>query len=273
MEKQKKSTKKHSGFCLTVLISIGFIVVKVLITSVFSEPSNQYLADSIVRVIFGVLALVLLVKCFDRDFCPRTIHGRNIGAAVLADAAAIVFIGILAVILFTHTTEADWQEFRAVPGKLLFARLIAQQLTTGFFEEVTYRGLLLEGYFQSSEKTVSARLLYGSLSFFVFGALHIIGGGGLERFILTGIFGLSMAAVYLHSGNLLMPMVLHFLHDLLAHTCSMFTYEGTNLQSLVLGGTRIVIILAVLAVVWAVVFLILPPASANRSKATLKENI
>lgn len=158
MEKQKKSTKKHSGFCLTVLISIGFIVVKELITSAFSEPSNQYLADSVVRVIFGVLAMVLLIKCFDRAFCPRTIHGRNIGAAVLAGAAEIVFIGILAVILFTHTTEADWQEFRAVPGKLLFARLIAQQLTTGFFEEVTYRGLLLEGYFQSSEKTVSARL-------------------------------------------------------------------------------------------------------------------
>ena len=263
MEKQKKSMKKQEGFWLTLLITISFIVVRSLVVSAFSEPADQYLADSVVRIIFGSLALMFLVKCLDGHFIHRTIHGRNIGAAVLAGAAEIVLFGILAVILFTHTTEADWQEFWAVPGKLLFAHLIAQQLTTGFFEEVTYRGLLLEGYFQSSEKTVSARLLYGLLSFFVFGALHIIGGGGLERFILTGIVGLSMAAVYLHSGNLLMPMVLHFLHDLLAHTCSMFTYEGTNLQSLVLGGTRIVIILAVLAVVWAVVFLILPPASAN----------
>lgn len=84
-----------------------------------------------------------------------------------------------------------------------------QQITTGFFEEMTYRGLVLEGYFLQENKTLKPGLIYAFASFLLFGLAHI--SGGLYSFVFTGILGFSFAVIYLRFHNILIPMGLHFL--------------------------------------------------------------
>ena len=59
---------------------------------------------------------------------------------------------------------------------LFISHLLLQQITTGFYEEIAFRGLFLEGYFQQENRDWKRRLLYASSSFILFGFAHIIKG-------------------------------------------------------------------------------------------------
>ena len=84
-----------------------------------------------------------------------------------------------------------------------------QQLTTALYEELNYRFLILEGYFHGN-KSVWSRLLYAFVSFLVFGAAHVVTGWSTSAFFLSGAIGFTFAVIYLKSGNIVIPMLLHF---------------------------------------------------------------
>ena len=215
MEEQPKKWKPQGGLFLTLLVTLGFVAVDILGTQFLQDATAILLIDSLVRIGFGVLSVWLLVKYFDKGSWRNVIHGKNLGAALLAGGGMILLLLMETVVLFTKTPASYWQELRSVPWHLLFAELICQQVTTGFFEESSDRALLMEGYYQHGERTGKRRLAYGQLSAVVFGAMHLLAGFSSAAF--AALFGFAMAAVYLHSHNILVPMLLHFLQDLVAH--------------------------------------------------------
>ena len=208
MEEQPKKWRPQGGFWLAVLVIAAFVGVDVLGTQFIQNTTARLLIDSLVRVVFGALSLWLLVKYFDKGSWRNVIHGKNLGAALLAGGGVILLILMETIILFTKTPVSYWQELRSVPWQLLFAELVCQQVTTGFFEESADRALLMEGYYQHGERSGKRRLVYSLLSAVMFGAMHLLAGFTTAAF--AALFGFAMAAIYLHSHNILVPMVLHF---------------------------------------------------------------
>lgn len=257
MEDQTKKWKPQGGFWLAVLVIAAFVGVDVLGTQFIQNTTARLLIDSLVRVVFGALSLWLLIKYFDKGNWRNVIHGKNLGAALLAGGGVLIYILAEIIIVFTKAPASYWRELKSIPWQLLFADLICQQITTGFFEEITFRGLLLEGYYQHGERTGRRRLLYSLLSAVMFGAMHLLAGFTTAAF--AALFGFAMAAIYLHSHNILVPMLLHFLQDLVAHTTG---YE----TELAMMQTPLWWMAHVIMIAWAVAFLLMPAIHAPQAE-------
>lgn len=103
----------------------------------------------------------------------------------------------------------------------------AVSITAGVTEEITYRGLFI---------AAGVGLLHvpawlaAVLSAAVFGVGHRY--QGVRGMIGTGVLGLVFAALYLVSGNLLIPIVMHVLIDVLALVVApAFSRGGRSAQS------------------------------------------
>lgn len=98
---------------------------------------------------------------------------------------------------------------RTAREKLLFAGV---SVTAGITEELIYRGFLLR-YLAAGPWGLSAAAAL-VVSSAVFGLAHA--GQGAKGMLLTGVVGLLLGGLFLASGSLLLPMVLHTLIDLRA---------------------------------------------------------
>lgn len=123
---------------------------------------------------------------------------------------------VVALWLLQRSTVPTVVEFRRVVEELvgpLFAEtpttyVMALALTAGVAEEVLFRGLLQDGL-TGLMGWLPALLLASVL----FGAVHWL--TRLYAF-LAGLVGLYLGALYLLTGNLLVPIVVHALYDVVA---------------------------------------------------------
>ena len=158
----------------------------------------------------------------------------------------ILFMSVECIVLFTKTPASIWQEMRAGPWQILLASFLGYPLINGVLTGLLSCALLLEGYFQHGKRTAKRRLLYALLCGVFFEAVS--SSSGLQ----IGIVGIVLAAVYLHSSNMLVPILLAFVQNVIGRIL------GSNDISLTIINMPIFWIALILAGVWAVVFLILP---------------
>ena len=111
---------------------------------------------------------------------------------------------------------------------LLISKVILQQIATGFYEELNYRFLILEGYFYGIQN-IKNKLMYGLISFLLFGAVHVVDGWSTYRFLQTGVIGFAFAVMYLKSRNIVIPMVLHFIYDVFANLADYIEWNNSTL--------------------------------------------
>lgn len=98
---------------------------------------------------------------------------------------------------------------RTTREKLLFAGV---SVTAGVTEELIYRGFLMR-YLAAGPWGLSAVAAL-AVSSLAFGVAHA--GQGAKGMLLTGVLGLLMGGLFLASGSLLLPILLHTLIDLRA---------------------------------------------------------
>jgi membrane protease YdiL (CAAX protease family) len=98
---------------------------------------------------------------------------------------------------------------RTAREKLLFAGV---SVTAGITEELIYRGFLLR-YLAAGPWGLSAVAAL-AVSSLAFGVAHA--GQGAKGMLATGVVGLLLGGLYLASGSLLLPILLHTLIDLRA---------------------------------------------------------
>ena len=208
----KKISKRIFPVVCVMLISAVFIFVAYTLKDFF-DGEQWYIASSIQRLLFGIITLIVFVKYF------RVEHWKDIFTVKGVKKGLFAGIGLLLYTVYlTVYIAVGAYSFNGLTLGLILTQLVCQQITTGFFEEILYRGLLIGGYFHEEKQNAYKRLMYAGLSFVIFGLAHIAPNmsfeQGLDRFITTGIMGFSFAAVYLYSHSLLVTMFLHAIYDI-----------------------------------------------------------
>lgn len=206
-----KIHKKFGGIIATVILTVIFNIVS-KIGLKFLEGAVWFVYSSILRIIFGCIAIFLLNKLYSRsiksiftNYSPKAVIVSGIGFLIYALYFIIaILIGYIPV------------EITELTVSLFLSRILLQQITTGFCEEALNRGLLLEGFFCTNRGKIS-KLIYAFASFLLFGLIHVTSGWNTYTFLLTGTIGFSFATIYLNTHNLILPMLMHFIFDIFAN--------------------------------------------------------
>lgn len=168
MIKQILYNKKYSGILWAIIVGGIFTGISLGMRQVLSGNS-WYLFNSILRLLFGFIIL----------FVAKKIYGRTVKDVLSINGSKTALIaGSAFLFYFVYYVIAVCLGIKSITGLtigLLISRLILQQISTGFYEELNYRVLILEGYFYGTQN-IKNKLLYAFLSFVFFGAVHIVNG-------------------------------------------------------------------------------------------------
>lgn len=212
---RKLLDKRIVGIWLVIVFDVVFGLVSMSLRG-YLDGTIWFVVSSLQRVLFGVAAVIIYLKCFDKENWKEVINFKGFGKGLFAGSGVILVTLYLAVYIVVGTSD-----FIGLTIPLIISQLLCQQITTGFYEEITYRGLVVEGYFYQRKQNIFARLGYASISSIIFGLAHAIYRTSFEQgiyvFITTGIMGFAFAAIYLYSHNLLAPMILHAVYDIPAN--------------------------------------------------------
>jgi len=160
----------------------------------------------------GVLALALAWLFGLRPWLDIAVTGSDLLITLLATAAVTVAMLML--------LRADWRWVRELDhlvrqflGKLLLdagaGGLFLVALMAGVCEELLFRGVIQNGLAGLFGPTFGAILALLAASV-LFGLAHAV---SIAYFVLTFLIGIYLGALYQITGNLLVPILVHFLYD------------------------------------------------------------
>lgn len=138
-------------------------------------------------------------------------------------STVLYLISITDMDLFNRIQSLFENDFLVITPETSLSRVVGIIIIVGvvgpFFEEVIFRGLMVE--------RLGAKYGYSSaviVSSILFGFLHL-------DFVGATLFGFAMCLVYLKTGSLLAPVLIHMLNNLLAILMSYISYQ-LDLQDL-----------------------------------------
>lgn len=203
--------RKYSGVFWGIFFAILFMVNALWALEVFRESAIAwYVFNSMQRIVFGIMILFICKKIYGRTI-KDILRLEGSKKAVVA-GAGLIFVSLYLLLFYSLAIKA----IEGLSVGLFVSHIILQQLTTGFYEELNFRVLITEGYFYGPQK-IKNKFIYALLSFILFGSAHLVGGGDLSTFLVTGAFGFTYAVMYLNSRNIVMPMLFHFIYDIIAN--------------------------------------------------------
>lgn len=222
-----KGIRNHKGiigFILGLFFFWVFFGIMQLLRLIDMDVAIWRFTSSIQRLIFGVLQLWIFVKLFDKKNWKNVINTHGLRKGLLASLGMILFTVYYITTYFTF----GFGGFEGLTMPLLCA-IILQQITTGFWEGLTFRAFFLEGIMIKIGDRWYGRLVAAFTSATLFGMAHLIGIPSLEqainRFIVTGSIGLVFAAIYIYSKNILWSMIIHAIYDIPSNLISYVTYS------------------------------------------------
>lgn len=246
--KKALTDQRYVGIFAAILFAAAFLGISIFVhehTRIISNPTHWYLFSSILRAVFGMAILFFVRKIYGKT--PKQALGfHNTKVALVSAAGFLIFF-----VYYLFDYAAGFNTIVGLSAGLLVSKVLLQQITTGFYEELNYRLLILEGYFYG-KPSVGRKLAYALISFVAFGLIHVITGWSTYGFLHTGAVGFAFAVIYLNSGNMMLPMLLHFVYDIFANLAD---YVEWN-QSLLFVAVNSVFEI-MLAIMFLVSFLLL----------------
>lgn len=197
-----------------IIITFTFILVEFISDRAGLNKDNliRYLLDSVYRIIFGIIATIALFSLYRRNY--RDLYFRKIPkvTGLLLIPFYIYFLSYIDVLLRTESVNFAYV--------ISFLACVLQQITTGFFEETLYRGVVMNA-FRSRYSEKKWRLAAVITSGVIFGFAHSFNflfgidiSGTPEIVFNTMLWGMFMAAIYMVTDNLLLVMILHAIWDI-----------------------------------------------------------
>ena len=214
--------KRLCGIIAAVLTATVFSSISLIVALNYLEGTPWFIFSSVLRLVFGLAVLYLLKKLYDRE--PKEVLRFRNGRETFAAASG--FLLYFAYYLIVYAVGASG--IKGMTAGLLISKVILQQLTTGFYEEILFRGLMCGGY-RYTKGGFGRKLGYALLSSALFGAVHILTGFDLTRFLQTGAIGFAFAVIYLQTDNILLLMILHFVYDIFANMAGFIVWNKTEI--------------------------------------------
>lgn len=212
--------KKYSGILWAIVVASIFVAIS-LLGKQFLSGTFWFVFSSVLRFIFGFLILFIITKLYDTPIKEvLSISGSK--KALVAGSGFLVFF-----LYYLIVWCSGIKSIARLTIGLLLSRVILQQIATGFYEELNYRFLVLEGYYYGAQN-IKNKLLYSFVSFLLFGAVHVVDGWSTYRFLQTGVIGFAFAVMYLKSRNIVFPMILHFIYDVFANLTSYIEWNNST---------------------------------------------
>lgn len=257
MQKIKSCLHNDIGIPLCIIFYICFVAITLAVRP-YLDGADWYLYSSFQRIVFGSIELAVFIKIFHKEKWTDLINFTHFKAGLCAGIGPLLYT-----ILLTITIGAGIGSLVNTTFAILFSCLICQQAATGFWEELTFRAFVLEGYANKEKKNWLCRFVYAGISFIIFGLIHAIECNNLsdaiDSFIMTGIWGFVYAAVYLYSHNILVPMLLHFIYDIPANFQQFVNVWNEENQLFNVLNNYVLITGFILMVIFSLVFVIKKP--------------
>ncbi len=177
------------------------------------QRAPAYVASAVTILFLGAMSLALGSRLLDLEGMGLRIEPGGVVQAMYW-GAAIVVLGMATLWFFLIVRKrGGWDESRIVRDlmpvtrreKGLYAGL---SLCAGFGEELAYRGYAIPAVIAAGWSAPVALALTSA----AFAVLHSY--QGILGVVRTGVIGVIMGAVFLHTGSLWPPMVAHVLIDL-----------------------------------------------------------
>ncbi|MBP5159046.1 MAG: CPBP family intramembrane metalloprotease [Lachnospiraceae bacterium] len=204
------SDERFIGIKATLIIVFFFVLLELFVQNLI-QGFPILIFDSVLRLVFGAICLVVVFKLFGRT-PGNVLKFRNNGHALLSGVGVLGFLCFYVVCL-----AIGFSGITGLTAGLFLAEIVFQQIGAGFFEELLFRVLFCEGFFYSKD-TKTNRLIYALTGSVIFGLLHCLGGWYWWTFLFTSVFGLAMSTIYMLSKNIAIPMIIHFLVDFFGHS-------------------------------------------------------
>lgn len=202
-------------------VTATFIFTEIVLTwfGAFNNEVRLYLVDIPLRLLFGTIALLLLVyntKKQRSHYSIRELFTNKIPSGTYL--LLLPFVVYLVVTLLPMTVGEEKELSANFAG--MYSINLTQQLATGYFEEGT-RALLMCGLLKYCIDTTKKRLQAILISGVCFGLSHILNFlfgkdiiSTLWQVFYSFIWGLLLAAIYMLSKNLTLIMIIHAIWDI-----------------------------------------------------------
>jgi len=237
--------KRYIGIFWAILFNTIFVLISLFVLEYLNGPI-WYLFSSFLRIAFGILILYTIKRVYGKSI-KDIIHFNNWMIALISGISFLIFFAYYLVLFASGIKGIN------INTSMVITRVILQQLTTGFFEELIYRYLMLEGFFYLENKTIIHKFLYVIISTVLFGIVHIVTGWDFERFYQTSAIGFAFATIFINSQNLLIPMILHSVYDIFTNLAPYCKWGGSSFNALNSVYNIVVGIMIVISIIMIII--------------------
>ncbi len=203
MDSKKKSIEKI-GFGIAIMFLISWIWAIFIRNKLNLTSIQNTIIGIIVLYVIGLCLFKLIIKNIPNYKIEKgKISLKELVLCFLLQFSSILVMSVLTVILSKITGNEIGGEIDALTPLMLFQLLIFNPI----IEEYVFRKLFADKLLKHGE------LLFMLTSSFCFSIVHGV-SLGIPQILYTFILGMIWSYVYIKSGNLLVPIILHSLSNL-----------------------------------------------------------